>query len=70
MNKKRLETAEKNVSTSFWVRAAPKSWSKYTTDTNHFFPSFERNGVIKNCVTRLIRGRKLISMTQSLLVLR
>ena len=23
--------AEKNVSTSFWVRAAPKSWSKYTT---------------------------------------
>ena len=22
---------EKNVSTSYWVRAAPKSWSKYTT---------------------------------------
>ena len=23
--------AEKKASTSFWVRAAPKSWSKYTT---------------------------------------
>ena len=28
---KRLKTAEKSVSTSFWVRTAPKSWSKYTT---------------------------------------
>ena len=28
---KRLKTAEKISSTSFWVRAAPKSWSKYTT---------------------------------------
>ena len=31
MNKKGWKTAEKKVSTSFWVRAAPKSWSKYTT---------------------------------------
>ena len=28
---KRLKTAEKSVSTSFQVSAAPKSWSKYTT---------------------------------------
>ena len=35
------------------------------TDTKHFFTSFEGNGVIKNYVTRLIRGRKLISVTQS-----
>ena len=27
-----LKTADKSVSTSFRVRAAPKSWSKYTTD--------------------------------------
>ena len=31
MSKKRLKTAEKSGSTSFWVRAAPKSWSKFTT---------------------------------------
>ena len=31
MNKKGWKTAEKNVSNSFWVHAAPKSWSKYTT---------------------------------------
>ena len=31
MNKKGWKTAEKNVSTSFWVCVAPKSWSKYTT---------------------------------------
>ena len=31
MNKKAWKTAEKNVLTSFWVSAAPKSWSKYTT---------------------------------------
>ena len=31
MNKKRLKTAEKSVSTSFLVCAAPESWSKYTT---------------------------------------
>ena len=29
---KKLKTAQKSVSTSFWVRAAPVSWSKYTTD--------------------------------------
>ena len=28
---KRLKTAEKTSLTSFWVRAAPKSWSKYIT---------------------------------------
>ena len=28
---KRLKTTQKNVSTSFRVRAAPESWSKYTT---------------------------------------
>ena len=33
--------------------------------TKHFFPSFEENGVIKNYVTRLIRRRKWISMTQN-----
>ena len=27
---KRLKKGWKNVSTSFWVRPAPKSWSKYT----------------------------------------
>ena len=31
MNKKGLKTAEKKVSTRIWVRAAPESWSKYTT---------------------------------------
>ena len=30
----------------------------------NFFPSMEGNGVIKNCVTRLIRRRKLIGVTQ------
>ena len=34
MNKKRLKNGWKNVSTRFWVHAAPKSWSKYTTNTN------------------------------------
>ena len=28
-----LKTAEESSSTRFWVRAAPKSWSKYTTNT-------------------------------------
>ena len=38
---------------------------KYNLDgKKHFFSSFEGNGIIKNCVTRLIRGRKLISVTQ------
>ena len=31
IKEKRLKTTEKNSSTSFWVPAAPKSWSKYTT---------------------------------------
>ena len=31
MDKKVWKTAEKNVLTSFWVHAAPKSWSNYTT---------------------------------------
>ena len=31
MNKKGQKRAEKNVSTSFPVLQAPKSWSKYTT---------------------------------------
>ena len=31
MMKKKLKTAEKSVLTSFWMRAAPKSWLKYTT---------------------------------------
>ena len=30
----------------------------------HFFTSFEGNGVIKNYLTRLIRGRKSIRVTQ------
>ena len=33
LTKQSWKTAEKNVSTSFWVRATPKSWSKYTTKT-------------------------------------
>ena len=33
MNKKSLKTAEKSILTSFWVRAAPESWLKYTTAT-------------------------------------
>ena len=28
-----LKTAEKSVLTSFWMRAAPESWSKNTTTT-------------------------------------
>ena len=28
---KRLKTAEKYSSTTFWLQAEPKSWSKYTT---------------------------------------
>ena len=28
-----LKTPEKSSSTSFWVWAAPKSWSKYTTNS-------------------------------------
>ena len=35
MNQKGWKTAEKNVSTSFWVGVAPKSWSKYTTVIIH-----------------------------------
>ena len=31
IEQKSLKTAEKKVSTSFQVRAAPESWSKYTT---------------------------------------
>ena len=31
MNKKGWKRLKKKVSTSFWVRAAPESWSKYTT---------------------------------------
>ena len=31
MNQKRLKMAQKSVSNSFLVRAAPESWSKYTT---------------------------------------
>ena len=33
---KRLKTAEKSSSTSFWVQAAPESWSKYTTSGNSY----------------------------------
>ena len=29
----KVENGKKNSSTSFWVRAAPKGWLKYTTDT-------------------------------------
>ena len=32
----KLKTAEKSSSTSFWVCAAPKSWSKYTTSVDPF----------------------------------
>ena len=35
MNKKGRKTAEKNVSTSFRVLQAPKSWSKYTTEAQY-----------------------------------
>ena len=38
--KKGWKTAEKNVSTSYWVRAAPKSWSKYTTNNITLKPGF------------------------------
>ena len=33
---KRLKTAKKSILTSFCVRAAPKSWSKYTTNESIF----------------------------------
>ena len=38
MNKKRWKRLKKSSSTSFWVRAEPRSWSKYTTllDTQFF----------------------------------
>ena len=36
MNEIGRKTAQKNVATSFWVRAAPKSWSKYTTTKGAF----------------------------------
>ena len=36
---KRLKTAEKSVSTSFWVQAAQESWSKYTTAYSPFLSS-------------------------------
>ena len=29
-SQKRLKMAQKSVSTRFWVRTAPESWSKYT----------------------------------------
>ena len=32
----------------------------------HFFPSFDGNGVIKNYVTSLIRGRMPIRVTQNI----
>ena len=31
---KKVETAEKSVSTSFWVCTAPESWLKYTATLN------------------------------------
>ena len=34
MNKKGRKRLTESVSTSFWVHAAPKSWSTYTTDVN------------------------------------
>ena len=34
---KKLKTAEKSILTSFWVRAAPKSWLKYTTNEFYVF---------------------------------
>ena len=34
-NKKGWKTSEKKVSTSFWVHAALKSWSKYTTHSSY-----------------------------------
>ena len=33
---KKVEKMLKKVSISFWVRAAPKSWSKYTTNMSSF----------------------------------
>ena len=30
-----MKTAEKSVSNSFWVRAAPESWSNYTTSEDY-----------------------------------
>ena len=38
-------------------------------ETKHLFPSFEGNWVIENCVTRLIRGKKLIGVTQSIFLI-
>ena len=38
--------------------------------SHYFFLSFEENGVIKNGVTQLIRGRKLISVKQNYIKVR
>ena len=35
MNKKAWKRLKKSSSTIFWVRVAPKSWSKYTTNLDH-----------------------------------
>ena len=34
INKKKLKTSKKSISTSFPVHTAPKSWAKYTTFVN------------------------------------
>ena len=43
---------EKSSSTSFWLQAAPKSWSKYTTSKEIHF-SNPKTGVNKFCVLKL-----------------
>ena len=52
--------AEKSSSTSFWVRAAPKSWSKYATHLFDLIPVLSQ--IVLNLVkTSLVLGTKLDS---------
>ena len=47
INKKKVESGEKIILTSFWGWAAPKSWSKYTSGTKHFEEYINGTNVLK-----------------------
>ena len=48
INKKRLKTAQKSISTSFRVWATPKSWSKHTTTFLSQFEIYKQKTIYKN----------------------
>ena len=51
--------------THFKENVFMRKYAKVFSLSHYFFPSFKRNGVIKNCQLALEKGSKTISMTQS-----